>query len=104
MELPAELVPLAFLVGVWRGEGQGAYPSIDDFAYEDELRFRVLSKPWLEHAERTWVPPGGAPSHSEMGFLRPVPGGAELVVAAPGGRVEVSDADSTARASSCAAG
>ena len=43
--LPAEVESLAWLLGTWRGEGHGGYPSIDDFEYvespthADKVRF-----------------------------------------------------------------
>jgi hypothetical protein len=88
--LPAALAPLAFLLGTWVGEGRGAYPTVDDFVYAEEATFTCPGKPLLQYSQRTWVPPGGAPSHAEVGYLRPVPGGAELVLAHPNGVVEVS--------------
>jgi hypothetical protein len=82
---------LAFLLGEWHGEGRGAYPTIEDFEYRDEIVFGHTGKPFLSYAERTWLP-DGAPSHSEVGYVRARPGGhVELVVAQPGGRVEVDE-------------
>lgn len=88
--LPAALEPLAFLLGTWHGEGRGEYPTIEDFAYREELQFTWPGKPVVAYQQRTWVPPDGLPSHAEVGYLRPAPGGAELVVAHPSGVVEVS--------------
>ena len=88
--LPPVLEPLAFLLGTWHGEGQGRYPTIDDFTYREESRFSFPGKPVVAYQQRTWVLPDGLPSHAEVGYLRPVPGGAELVVAHPSGVVEVS--------------
>ena len=91
VELPAVLEPLAFLLGTWTGVGHGAYPTIDDFEYSEEATFRWPGKPLLAYTQRTQVPPDGAPSHAEVGYLRPVPAGAELVLAHPSGIVEVSE-------------
>jgi THAP4-like, heme-binding beta-barrel domain len=93
---PALLHPdvevLAFLLGEWRGEGRGAYPTIEKFGYRDEVSFGHLGKPFVSYAQRTWTLPDGLPSHTEVGYLRPQPGGRiELVVAQPGGRVEVDE-------------
>src|SRR5260370_8421550 len=41
-------------------------------------------------SRRTWVPPHGAPSHAEVGYLRPTGDGAELVLAHPSGVLELS--------------
>jgi hypothetical protein len=88
--LPPVLEPLAFLLGTWHGEGQGRYPTIDDFTYREETQFAWPGKPVVAYQQRTWVPPDGPPSHAEVGYLRPAPGGAELVLAHPSGVVEVS--------------
>jgi len=89
VDLPAVLDPLAFLLGTWSGAGRGGYPTVDDFTYAEEVTFAWPGKPLLRYTQQTWV--GDAPSHAELGYLRPVPGGAELVVAHPSGVAEVSD-------------
>ncbi len=94
--LPEAVEPLAFLLGVWVGEGQGAYPTVDDFTFAEESTFVCPGKPVVAYRQQTWVPPGGAPSHSEVGFLRPVAGAVELVLAQPSGVVEVSRGTLTA--------
>ncbi len=88
--LPPALEPLAFLLGTWRGEGIGRYPTISDFTYREETRFEWPGKPVVAYEQRTWLLPDEPPSHSEVGYLRPTPDGAELVLAQPGGVVEVS--------------
>jgi hypothetical protein len=87
--LPAVLEPLAFLLGTWSGAGRGAYPTVDDFTYAEELTFAWPGKPLLRYTQQTWV--GDTPSHAEVGYVRPIAGGAELVVAHPSGVAEVSD-------------
>ena len=87
--LPAVLEPLAFLLGTWSGTGRGAYPTVEDFVYDERLTIAWGGKPRLRYAQETWV--DGAPSHAEVGYLRPVDGGAELVLAHPSGVAEVSD-------------
>jgi hypothetical protein len=89
-ELPPVLAPFGFLVGTWVGEGRGAYPTVEDFRYAEEMTFAYPGKPLLALRQRTWVLPDRTPSHAEVGYLRPAPGGAELVVAHPSGVLELS--------------
>jgi len=90
--LHPDLELLAILLGEWRGEGWGAYPSIDDFAYREEATFGHVGKPFLTYSQSTWRLPGGEVSHREVGYWRPQPEGrVELVVAHPSGVVEVGE-------------
>jgi hypothetical protein len=90
--LHPDLTALAVLLGEWRGEGNGAYPNIDDFAYREEATFGHVGKPFLTYSQSTWRLPGGEVSHREAGFWRPQPTGrVELVVAHPTGVVEVGE-------------
>ncbi|MDE0516181.1 MAG: FABP family protein [Acidimicrobiaceae bacterium] len=82
--------PLAALLGTWRGRGQGSYPTIDDFAYAEELVFGHVGKPFLSMVQRSRDLLTGEPLHAEAGYLRALPDGAvELTVAQPSGVVEV---------------
>lgn len=84
--------PLAFLLGVWRGEGRGQYPTIEPFEYGEEVRFSHTGRPFLVYTQRTWRVPGGEPLHGEMGYWRPKPGGRiELVLAHGTGIAEVAE-------------
>jgi hypothetical protein len=91
-ELPPEAAGLAFLLGTWRGEGLGDYPTVQPFRYGEEVRFWHVGKPFLAYAQRTWSLADRTPLHGEMGYWRPSPGGrVELVVAHPTGIVEVAE-------------
>ncbi len=84
--------PLAFLLGTWRGEGKGSYPTIEPFAYEEEVRFWHVGKPHLVYAQRTHHPAKGHAMHSEAGYWRPVAAGRlEIVLAHPTGVVEIQE-------------
>lgn len=81
---------LAALVGTWRGEGEGHYPTIAPFRYGEEVVFADDGRPVLAYRQRTWRLDSEAPMHAESGYLRgQMDGHAELVVAQPTGMVEV---------------
>lgn len=89
-ELHQACESLAPLIGTWRGPGEGHYPTIDDFAYLEELTFSHVGKPFLAMNQRTRDPQSDAPLHAEVGYLRPQPnGGLELVLSQPSGVVEI---------------
>jgi hypothetical protein len=81
---------LGALVGTWRGEGEGAYPTIAPFRYREEVEFAHDGRPVLAYRQRTWRIDADTPMHAESGFLRgQIDGRAELVVAQPTGFGEV---------------
>ena len=82
--------PLAFLLGRWRGEGKGEYPTVEPFAYGEEIEFSHTGRPFLFYLQKTWNPVDGYPLHSESGYLRPVAEGQlELVLSQPSGITEI---------------
>ncbi len=85
------LASVAFLLGTWRGEGRGEYPTIEPFSYGEELRVDHTGRPFFTYQQRTWTL-GGVPLHVEVGYVRPAGAGrAELVVAQPSGVVEIDE-------------
>ena len=81
---------IAFLVGTWRGRGEGRYPTIADFSFEEELTVWHAGGGWLAHIQKTKALDDGRPLHSEMGYWRPKEGGVvELVVTHSFGVVEM---------------
>jgi hypothetical protein len=75
-DLHPALLGLLPFVGVWRGRGQGGYPTIeDDFAYAQEIRFSHDGRPFLFYESRTWlIEPDGTPIRPgarEVGWWRP---------------------------------
>jgi hypothetical protein len=90
-ELHPSLEPMSFLLGAWRGEGEGVYPGIEPFRYREELSFDDVGDAFLLVTESSWTP-DGAPLHFERGALRPVGDGTvDLILAHPIGVAEVAE-------------
>jgi hypothetical protein len=91
-KLHEDLESLAFLLGTWRGEGKGAYPTIDSFAYEEEIAFSHIGKPWLAYSQSTKHPVKGFPMHAETGYWRPIGGDrVEILLVHPSGISEIQE-------------
>jgi hypothetical protein len=90
-ELNPALAPVAFLLGTWRGEGEGQYPTIQPFHYREEIRFSHNGKAFLIYSQRTEAMDTSQPLHGETGYLRLVGDGrVEFVIAQPIGFAEIS--------------
>lgn len=91
MDQHAALRPVVGLIGTWKGEGKGYYPTIADFSYTEELTFADIGKPFLHYAQRTWAPDGRR-LHVETGYLRmPTASTVEFVLAQPTGQAELAE-------------
>jgi hypothetical protein len=77
-ELHEDIASIAFLLGTWRGEGKGSFPTIDPFTYREELLFEHVGEPYLLYRQESWDTVTGDPVHFERGFLRPGENGGEL--------------------------
>jgi hypothetical protein len=109
VDLHPSLLPLAFLLGTWTGEGVGGYEGMEDFRYGQELTFSSTGRPALSYASRTWWlgeardgREDGSPLATEVGFWRVQPdpdGGArpvvEVMLAHPFGVAEIYVGDVT---------
>lgn len=90
IDIPEALVPVSFLLGTWKGEGKGEYPTIKPFAYREEVRFWHVGKPFLAYMQKTQAADDGRPLHAEMGYLRaPAPDRLEFVIAQAIGFAEI---------------
>jgi THAP4-like, heme-binding beta-barrel domain len=109
-DLPAPLVPLAWLIGRWEGAGVVGYPTIESANFGQEIEFRHDGRPFLHYrregrtrddkrAQREPPPrpvlldDEGAkvrPLATEVGFWRPGDDGeVEVLLTHPTGYVEI---------------
>lgn len=88
-----DLASLRFLLGTWRGEGAGGYPTIGSFRYGEEMIFEDVGDRYLLYRQSSWTLDESAPVHFERGFLRPGmdPMRVELTLAHPLGLAEVGE-------------
>ena len=91
--LHPDLERLAFLLGTWRGEGEGEWPAGSAFRFGEELTFEHVGDTFLLYQQESWGLEDDEPIHFERGFLRPadLPGRVELVLAHPLGVAEVAE-------------
>jgi THAP4-like, heme-binding beta-barrel domain len=82
-DLHPSLLPLLPLVGVWRGRGQGGYPTLEgDFHFGQEIRFSHDGRPFLFYESRAWIIEEDGtpvrPANREVGWWRVGPGTDEV--------------------------
>ncbi len=92
--LHADCGPLAWMLGTWRGNGHGDYPTIDKFEYGQELIFQQDGRPFFHYMARSWIIDEDGEkvrdAAQETGFIRCRPGGkVELVLTHMSGFAEV---------------
>ncbi len=71
-------LPLLPLVGVWRGDGEAVYPTIEGpFQYRQQVTFAHDGRPFLYYEARAWLQKADGevirPAARETGFWRPQP-------------------------------
>jgi len=54
-DLPAELVPLAGLIGRWEGAGVVGYPTIDSVNFGQEVELQHDGRPFLTYRSQSWL-------------------------------------------------
>ncbi len=58
-ELPDNLHPdcgpIAWMLGTWRGNGHGDYPTIEPFQFGQELIFTHDGRPFFHYMSRAWI-------------------------------------------------
>jgi hypothetical protein len=87
-----DLQRLAFLVGTWRGPGKGSYPTTEPFAYDEEITFTHIGRPFLTYSQATKHPEKGFPMHGETGYWRAGPGDhVEVLLVHPTGIAEIQE-------------
>ncbi len=91
--LHPDLEALAFLLGTWRGEGEGGFPTSSSFRYGEEMTFEHVGDAFLLYSQRSWrLDDEREPLHFERGFYRLAgEGRVEIVLAHPIGIVEVAE-------------
>jgi hypothetical protein len=75
-DLPAPLIPLAWLVGRWAGAGVAGYPTMEgDLRFGQEVSFTHDGRPFLSYTSQTWLLDDEGrqvrPLASETGYWRP---------------------------------
>ncbi len=82
------------MLGTWRGNGHGDYPTIEQFQFGQELIFAHDGRPFFHYFSRTWIVDADGElirnDALETGFLRCRPQGqVELVLSHTTGVVEI---------------
>lgn len=88
-QLPDNLHPncgqIAWLLGTWRGNGHGDYPTIEKFQFKQELIFTHDGRPFFHYMSHSWIIDEAGevvrPGAIETGFVRcPEPGKIEFLL------------------------
>ncbi|KAK3744751.1 hypothetical protein QZH41_013297, partial [Actinostola sp. cb2023] len=68
------LSSISWLIGKWKGQGCGIYPTITPFEYFEEVDIDHFGKPILTFNAKSWSTDASqAPMHYESGYLRVKP-------------------------------
>jgi hypothetical protein len=73
-DLHPNLIPVAWLLGTWHGNGRGEYPGIDPFGFEQEIAIAHDGRPFLHFFSKAWITDDEGervrPGALETGFIR----------------------------------
>ncbi|HEY7594973.1 MAG TPA: FABP family protein [Actinophytocola sp.] len=88
------LLPLLPLIGVWRGEGEVVYPTIESQHFGQQVTFAHDGRPFVFYESRAWLLDADGkvirPAAREVGWWRPQPDETiELLLAHATGIVEI---------------
>jgi hypothetical protein len=75
-DIPAPLIPLAWLLGEWAGAGVVGYPTMEgDLRFGQEVSFAHDGRPFVSYTSRTWLLDDDGtrvrPLATETGYWRP---------------------------------
>ena len=92
--LHPECAPIAWLLGTWRGNGHGDYPTIEPFQFGQEVIFTHDGRPFFHYMSRAWIVDAEGnkvrDAAIETGFFRPKASGElEVVMTHNTGFVEI---------------
>ena len=72
--LHADLNPLAWMIGTWRGKGRGEYDGVEPFEFAQEVVFNHDGRNFMSYYSRSWILDSNGdiirPGASETGFWR----------------------------------
>jgi hypothetical protein len=72
--LHPSLIPLAWIVGTWTGQGRGEYANTSGFQFAQEVSFNHDGRDFLNYFSRSWIIDDNdeivRPAASEVGFWR----------------------------------
>lgn len=86
--------PVAWMLGTWRGNGHGDYPTIEPYQFGQELIFTHDGRPFFHYFSRSWIVDEAGETVREAaletGFVRCRPEGrVELLLTHSTGFVEI---------------
>eukprot|EP00121_Abeoforma_whisleri_P011466 Awhi_evm1s10576 len=66
---PCGVPALQNFIGIWKGKGDGFYPTIEPFSYLETLTFSHVGKPFIKLSQKTKSPTNN-PMHAEECYIK----------------------------------